>query len=135
MNLSITDQLCLSEFRPSDRRRLIECLNDRDIYERTLRIPHPYTEKSAEEWLTLAAQMTMQQGRPVCWALRQADDALIGGLGFDGMLVAGFDGPRRGSYRQSRFALIGHSPFPFLLASAIASDSLPNSSNRRRCTP
>ena len=41
MKIVVNDQIHLSEFRPSDKPALIEHLNDRDIYDRTLRIPFP----------------------------------------------------------------------------------------------
>jgi ribosomal-protein-alanine N-acetyltransferase len=87
MKLVVTNQVCLSEFRRSDRPTLVEHLNDPDIYERTLRIPRPYTAASADAWLGIVAQATRQQGRAVHWAIRNADDALIGGVGFDGIQV------------------------------------------------
>lgn len=87
MRIVVNDQVHLSEFRSSDKDALIEHLNDRDIYERTLRIPFPYTDASADEWLALVAKVTKQQSRPVHFAIRTADDALIGGCGFDGFQV------------------------------------------------
>jgi ribosomal-protein-alanine N-acetyltransferase len=87
MKILVNDQVHLSEFRSSDKDAFIEHLNDRDIYDRTLRIPFPYTDTDADEWLALVAKTTEQQGRPVQWAIRTADDALIGGCGFDGFQV------------------------------------------------
>jgi [ribosomal protein S5]-alanine N-acetyltransferase len=87
MKIVINDQVHLSEFRSSDKPSLLQHLNDRDIYDRTLRIPFPYTDASADEWLALVAKITNQQGRPVHWAIRTADDALIGGCGFDAFQV------------------------------------------------
>jgi RimJ/RimL family protein N-acetyltransferase len=87
MKIAVNNDVHLSEFHSSDRSALIEHLNDRDIYDRTLRIPFPYTEAAADEWLTLVAKITQQQGRPVQWAIRTADDALIGGCGLDGFQV------------------------------------------------
>jgi RimJ/RimL family protein N-acetyltransferase len=87
MRIVVNDQAHLSELRASDRDALIEHLNDRDIYDRTLRIPFPYTEAAADEWLALVARVTEQQGYPVHFAIRRADDALIGGCGFDGFQV------------------------------------------------
>jgi ribosomal-protein-alanine N-acetyltransferase len=84
MKLVVNDQVHLSEFRSSDKDALVAHLNDRDIYDRTLRIPSPYAEQDAADWLALVAKVTEQQGRPVQWAIRSADDALIGGCGFDG---------------------------------------------------
>src|SRR2546421_8816153 len=87
MTIVVNDKVHLSEVRPSDKEALIQHLNDRDIYERTLRIPFPYTGASADEWLALLAETTQQQGRAVHWAIRQSDGALIGGCGFDGFQV------------------------------------------------
>ena len=87
MPIVVNDQIHLSEFRASDKPALIQHLNDRDIYERTLRIPFPYTDTAADEWLALVAVITQQQGRPVHWAIRSPDDALIGGCGFDGFQI------------------------------------------------
>src|SRR5437773_1773329 len=82
MKIIVNDHVHLSEFRPSDRAALLAHLNDRDIYERTLRIPFPYTEAAADQWLALVPEITVQQGRPVQFAIRDADEALIGGCGF-----------------------------------------------------
>ena len=62
MNIVISDQIHLPEFRPSDKNALVEHLNERDIYDRTLRIPFPYTAANADEWLTLVVKITKEQG-------------------------------------------------------------------------
>jgi [ribosomal protein S5]-alanine N-acetyltransferase len=77
----------LTEFRPSDKPALIEHLRDKEIYDHTLRIPYPYTEAEAEKWLGIVARTTQLQGRAVHWAIRNAEDFLIGGCGFDGFQV------------------------------------------------
>jgi len=87
MKILVNDQVHLSPFCPADVPALIEHLNDRDVYDRTLRIPFPYTAKDADEWLQLLAQVARQQGRPVHWAIRTVEDALIGGCGFEGLQV------------------------------------------------
>ena len=87
MNIVVNALVHLSELRSSDKDALIAHLNDPDIYDRTLRIPFPYTDAAADEWLALVARITEQQGRPVHFAIRSADDALIGVCGFDGFLV------------------------------------------------
>lgn len=85
MKLVVSAQLCLTEFRPSDKPTLVEHLRDKEIYDRTLRIPYPYTEADAEEWLGIVTKATQQQGRAVHWAIRNGEDFLIGGVGFDGL--------------------------------------------------
>jgi RimJ/RimL family protein N-acetyltransferase len=86
MRIAVNHQVHLSEFRSSDKSALVQHLNDRDIYDRTLRIPFPYTDAAAREWLALVAKITEQQGHQVHFAIRNAD-ALIGGCGFDGFQV------------------------------------------------
>ncbi|HZZ82650.1 MAG TPA: GNAT family N-acetyltransferase [Gemmataceae bacterium] len=84
MRIEVDSQFHLSEFQAEDVAALIEYLNDRDIHERTLRIPYPYTAADAAEWLALAEKITQQQGRPINFAIRNRDRGLIGGVGFDG---------------------------------------------------
>lgn len=82
MNILVDDRIHLSEFRASDRDALIAHLSDRDIYDRTLRIPFPYTAAHADEWLALVPRLTEQAGRSVNWAIRNGENQLIGGCGF-----------------------------------------------------
>jgi RimJ/RimL family protein N-acetyltransferase len=84
VTILVNEHIRLSEFRPSDKPALIEHLRDKEIYDHTLRIPYLYTEADADEWLAVVAKITQQQGRAVNWAIRNAEDSLIGGCGFDG---------------------------------------------------
>ncbi|HEV3261177.1 MAG TPA: GNAT family protein [Gemmataceae bacterium] len=86
MKITVTDHVYLSEIRPADKPAYVEHLKDKEIYDRTLRIPYPYTEADADAWLALLEKTTRQQGRPVSWAIRNAVDYLIGGCGFDGLV-------------------------------------------------
>src|ERR1700693_1190952 len=83
MKIVINDQVHLSEFRSSDKPALIQHLNDRDIYDRTLRIPFPYTEADAEAFLARVAKATEQHCQPAHFAIRNAEDHLIGTCGFN----------------------------------------------------
>jgi RimJ/RimL family protein N-acetyltransferase len=83
VNILVNEQVRLTEVRSSDKPALVEHLNDKEIYDRTLRIPYPYTDTNAEEWLAIFAKATQQQGRPVNWAIRNAEDHLIGACGFN----------------------------------------------------
>jgi RimJ/RimL family protein N-acetyltransferase len=84
MNIVVNDQVHLSEILPSDKDALVAQLNDKDIYERTLRIPFPYAEKNADDWLELLEKITREQGRPVHGAIRRTDGYLNGAIGFEG---------------------------------------------------
>jgi len=87
MKIVVNEQISLSEFRSLDKDALVAHLNDRDIYDRTLRIPFPYTQNHADEWLAQIAKNTQQQGQPVTLAIRSGNDALLGACGFDGFQV------------------------------------------------
>jgi RimJ/RimL family protein N-acetyltransferase len=78
----VDERIFLSAFRLGDEPALVELLNDKDIYDRTLRIPYPYTEASAGEWLETAARMTRELGQTTHWAIRDEHDRLMGGVGF-----------------------------------------------------
>jgi hypothetical protein len=43
VNILVCEQVRLTEFRPSDKPALIDHLREKEIYDRTLRIPYPYT--------------------------------------------------------------------------------------------
>ena len=83
--IDVNDRIHLSEFRSSDKSAFVKHLNDKDIYDNTLRIPYPYSEEDAEKFIGIAAEATAKQGHPVHFAIRDDDDQLIGGCGFDGL--------------------------------------------------
>ncbi len=87
MKISVNHQVHLSEFQPSDQAACVEHLKEKEIYDRTLRIPYPYTETDFQAWLQIVERTTEQQGRPVQWAIRNVQEYLIGGCGFDGLQV------------------------------------------------
>jgi RimJ/RimL family protein N-acetyltransferase len=84
MDLSVRSGIRLTEIRRSDEDALIEYLNDWEIYERTLRIPFPYTAAHAQQWFAIVDKLTQQNGQTVNWAIRNAADKLIGGVGLEG---------------------------------------------------
>jgi RimJ/RimL family protein N-acetyltransferase len=88
MLLNVTGAICLTELRRSDRDSLVEWLADRDIYDRTLRIPYPYTLDDADRWIDLVERMTEANGgEPVVWAIRDETGRLIGGVGLDDLII------------------------------------------------
>jgi [ribosomal protein S5]-alanine N-acetyltransferase len=79
----ISRKIHLSGFRPSDQAGCIEYLNEKEIYDRTLRIPRPYTSEAFDQWLALLEESRGEHGQPVHWAIRNETEQLIGGIGFD----------------------------------------------------
>lgn len=82
MRITVNDRVHLSEFVPSDQTACVEHLKEREIYERTLRIPYPYREADFQQWLKIVEKTTQEQGRSVQWAIRNEAGLLIGGTGF-----------------------------------------------------
>lgn len=85
MKIIVNDRLHLSEIRPGDKAAFVKHLNDKDIYRNTLRIPYPYTDDDAEKFISIVTEATAKHGHPVHFAIRDQDDQLIGGCGFDGL--------------------------------------------------
>ena len=82
MNLAINDTFSITDICGDDKPAYLEHLADRQIYEQTLNIPHPYTEADAEWWINHVAEQTRRQGRSVNWAIRRSDGLLVGGIGY-----------------------------------------------------
>jgi ribosomal-protein-alanine N-acetyltransferase len=86
MNLAITDRIALTEIKSADQGRLIEHLNDQEIYANTLRIPSPYTDADANRFLAVVGAAITEHSEPVHFAIRDSEAGLIGGCGFDGLV-------------------------------------------------
>jgi ribosomal-protein-alanine N-acetyltransferase len=89
MKIPIRDDWHLSSFRESDKAALLEHLHSRDVYNTTLNIPHPYLEKDADFWIQKRIEHTRRQGIEVCFAIRDADEKLLGTLGAATLEVPG----------------------------------------------
>lgn len=86
MHIDVGNGIRLTQFRRTDKDALIEHLSERDIYDRTLRIPHPYTSADADRWLDSVEEAAERTGRSIQWAIRDETEKLIGGIGLDGFL-------------------------------------------------
>jgi len=82
MSLVVNQRISLSELHDGDKPAMVAYLNDKDIYDRTLRIPYPYTEADADRWFDLVAKLTQEHGQPSHWAIRNEADQLFGAVGF-----------------------------------------------------
>jgi len=84
MRIDVDGGIQITEFLRTDKDALIEHLSDRDVYARTLRIPHPYTDADADRWLDSVEKAADKAGQNVQWAIRDESDKLIGGVGLEG---------------------------------------------------
>jgi RimJ/RimL family protein N-acetyltransferase len=82
--IGIDDSFYLSPPSRADIPSFVQYLNEREIYERTLTIPTPYTLRDGEFFLGLCDQKSRGVGRPMNWAIRTARGELIGGIGWHG---------------------------------------------------
>lgn len=83
--LDLDSSFYLSEINASDVDSFVQWLNDPVLYANTLRIPSPYTMEDAEQFVQIVDESTAKQGHPIHFAIRDARDELIGGIGFEGL--------------------------------------------------
>jgi RimJ/RimL family protein N-acetyltransferase len=81
--IRISDGLCLSGIRTTDKPALLEHLHSRDVYNTTLSIPHPYLEEHADSWIQKRIEHAARVGKDVSFVIRDANDHLIGAVGAD----------------------------------------------------
>jgi [ribosomal protein S5]-alanine N-acetyltransferase len=84
MDLQLDKDTVLTTLKESDKDALVWWLNDKDIYKRTLRIPYPYTEKDALDFIAFCQDKDVRYGRQMTWAIRQSEGKLIGVIGLLG---------------------------------------------------
>lgn len=79
--LSINSEIALTPFQPEDKTALVRYLNDPELYRNTLKVPNPYTEADAVEWLEFVRDTREKFGVETQWAIRNRTGDLIGGIG------------------------------------------------------
>ena len=85
VKIQVREDIFLTPIRESDKAAVTEYLSDRDIHLNTLTIPYPYTEADAETWIKNRLEHTGNVGRHVSFAIRNADDKMIGAVGADNL--------------------------------------------------
>lgn len=79
--IPVNEEIHLSPYRLSDKKNLLQYINDAEIAHNTLTVPYPYLEKDADEWLALAMQEEEKFGTFANWVIRNKEDKLIGCIG------------------------------------------------------
>lgn len=82
--IPVDEAFYLSEPTGKDARAFVQWLDDRQIHDRTLEIPFPYTREDADKFLQDSQERRRRAGRPMEFAIRTTDGALIGMIGFRG---------------------------------------------------
>lgn len=83
MEIRVSNEILLTEIRATDKSAYIEHMKVKEISERTLRIPYPYTDMDADEWLKLVRYQREDLSETITFAIRNQENFLIGGIGFD----------------------------------------------------
>ncbi|MEM1062708.1 MAG: GNAT family protein [Planctomycetota bacterium] len=78
-DIAVNADVALTEYRPSDRDRVVAIANDRDVAGPLIAMPHPYEPRHFDEWIELVTRNTERHGRTSNFAIRQGDD-VIGGF-------------------------------------------------------
>ncbi|MFA5160240.1 MAG: GNAT family N-acetyltransferase [Candidatus Omnitrophota bacterium] len=66
----------------SDVPAIVKALQNREIYERTIMIPFPYSEKDGREFVEICSQRFFQYSHPMDWGIYKLGTGLIGMIGF-----------------------------------------------------
>jgi [ribosomal protein S5]-alanine N-acetyltransferase len=83
MRFSLFKGHFLSPLVPEDRQALFVHLQQREIYDRTLLIPWPYTLEHADQFISATAAEAAKRGHPLLWAIRSSCGTLIGEVGLN----------------------------------------------------
>lgn len=83
----INEDYYLSRITPEDKAALLQHLAEEEISRNTLRIPFPYTEADADQWLKRCEEQACEPEK--LFAIRLANGSLIGAIGISDELRAG----------------------------------------------
>lgn len=81
IRLALPNGWALEPIAPTDRWAYLLHLNNPEMYQHTLNIPYPYTEKHADHWLALVDLRQCRLGQASQLALRHPEGDLAGGIG------------------------------------------------------
>jgi RimJ/RimL family protein N-acetyltransferase len=82
MNIKLNNGFYISDINAGDKPALVEHFKEKQIYDNTITLPYPYTDKDAEWWINHIAEETSSLGQSVNWCVRREDGFLVGGIGF-----------------------------------------------------
>lgn len=82
--IPVSPDLWLIPFAESDRAAVVGLLNDQQIAERMLKVPHPYGEADFDNFLAIA-RSAAEDGPPVHFTIHHRQHGPIGGFGFEGL--------------------------------------------------
>lgn len=88
--ITVNEFITLEPFRPADKAALVRYLNDAELYANTLKVPSPYMDSDADDWLARVEAQQEAPGGVSDWSIRHREHGLIGGIG--AFVKTGIDG-------------------------------------------
>lgn len=79
--IAVSSEIWLAATTEADRASISRLLNDRQISDRMLRVPHPYSESDFDEFLRLAQENTQLRN----FTIHHSEHGPIGGFGFEAL--------------------------------------------------
>ncbi len=79
--IRVDKQITLSPLTEADFPIFVSRINDYEGDKNTLSIPHPYTQKDAEDALAFVEKRSQKFGKNTSWAIRKNEE-VVGGVGF-----------------------------------------------------
>ena len=81
-NIIIDKEIYLTKSSREDKSSLIEFLNDDELFNQTLRVPNPYTEKDTENWFDYIFTFENENNIRKNWVIKNSKHDLMGHIGF-----------------------------------------------------
>ncbi len=82
--IPVDSEIFLFPPQEADIPRFVEFLREREIYERTIAIPYPYTDADGKKFIELVDEKRKEFGHSMDWGIRNTKAELIGMIGFQG---------------------------------------------------
>lgn len=79
-NIPITKDILLTDIRKTDIQSIAHHINDKTIYNNTLKIPYPYSIHDADDFVNMVKAFETEHNIQKDWAIR-IDGEMIGGIG------------------------------------------------------
>ena len=81
IDIRIDNDIYLTKSSRDDKASLVEFLNDKEIFNQTLRIPFPYSESHAEANIDYNINFEIENNKRRNWVIRNINNEFIGHIG------------------------------------------------------
>lgn len=81
MKIPLTTGHSIAPLEPTDAESCVTLLKDQEVHVGLLQMPNPYRQTDFERWYEIVSEETNRIGKPLQFAIRDAEGVLIGGIG------------------------------------------------------